>query len=216
MRYPDGPFADTALDKLDFLVVADLFETATTAKADVVLPMAAWAEQSGSYVNLEGRYQWFDRALPPQPGIKSGKDILRLVAAAMDTPLNGDDDTLRRETKEIVDAWRRVPRDGAVFLDVKQPALIKHDAFPYRLLVGNDLHHYGYLTEHCPSLLRFTPEAYLEMSPNLAGKLGLVEGGLVRIESPTGKLVLKVHLSEFFEGTWCSFPITFPESRSIA
>ena len=46
----------------------------------------------------------------------------------MDAPLNGDDDTLRRETKEIVDAWRRVPRDGAVFLDVKQPALINWHA----------------------------------------------------------------------------------------
>jgi NADH-quinone oxidoreductase subunit G len=209
MRYPDGPFVTTALDKLDFLVVADLFETATTVKADVVLPLAGWSEQNGSYVNLEGRYQRSERALPPLPGSKTGIDILRALSAAMDVPLNLDDAALEHETREVIDAWRRAPRETGAFLEVRQAPPVAHEGYPYRLLVGNDLHHYGYLTEHCPSLMQFTPEPYLEISPVLAEKLGIGDGSLVRLESSTGKLILKARLSEFFEGEVVFVPNNF-------
>ncbi len=209
MRYPDGPFVNAALDKLDFLVVADLFETATTAKADVVLPLAGWSEQSGSYVNLEGRYQPFSKALPSKQGVKTGIEIIRSLAEAMEAPLGLDDKTLETETKEVVDSWKREPRAVDTFYDVKQSGVIDHGDFPYRLLIGNDLHHYGYLSEHCPSLMRFTSDVYLEMSPNLAEKLKIADGDLVRVESSTGKLVLKVRFSEYFEGEVLFIPNNF-------
>jgi NADH-quinone oxidoreductase chain G len=209
MRYPDGPFVNAALDKLDFLVVADLFETATTAKADVVLPLAAWSEQNGSFVNLEGRYQRFHTALPPQSNVKTGVEILRQLADEMETPLDIDDKNLESETREIVDSWDRVPREPNTFYDVKYPKEVDHEGYPYRLIIGNDLHHYGYLSEHCPSLMRFTPEAYLEISPNLAQKLEIKEGDLIRVESTTGKLVLKAKLSEYFEGEVLFIPNNF-------
>jgi len=209
MRYPDGPFVNAALDKLDFLVVADLFETSTTAKADVVLPLAGWSEQAGSFVNLEGRYQRFARVLPPAQGVKTGVEIIRAVAAAMDAPLNGDEKTLAEETRKVADSWTRAPRDRARFFDLKQPPPVDHADYPYRLLVGNDLHHFGYLSEHCPSLVRFTPEPYLEISPTLAARLGVVDDSLLRVESATGRLVLKVRLSEFFEGDVLFVPNNF-------
>jgi predicted molibdopterin-dependent oxidoreductase YjgC len=209
MRYPDGPFVNAALDKLDFLVVADLFETATSAKADVVLPLAGWSEQSGSYVNLEGRYQKFEKALPYKQGIRTGVEILRELAQTMEIPLAMDDKALEAETKRVVDAWKREPRDNNVFFEVKQPLQVDHADYPYRLLIGNDLHHFGYLSEHCPSLMRFTPESYVELSPNLASKLGVDDGDLVRVESSTGKLVLKVRHSEFFDGEVVFIPNNF-------
>jgi len=209
MRYPDGPFVNAALDKLDFLVVADMFETATTEKADVVLPLAGWPEQNGSYVNLEGRYQRFERALPPPRNARTGVRIIRQIAEAMEAPLDIDDEALRLQTREIVDAHPREPRDRHAFFIVKQPTLANHEDYPYRLFTGNDLHHYGYLSEHCPSLMRFCSEAYVEMSPNLADKLGVTDGTLVRIESPAGKLVLKTKLSEFFEGEALFVPNNF-------
>ncbi|MCK5125955.1 MAG: NADH-quinone oxidoreductase subunit NuoG [candidate division Zixibacteria bacterium] len=209
MRYPDGPFVNSALDKLDFLVVADLFETATSAKADVVLPLAGWAEQSGAYVNVEGRYQKFEKAQDADKGIKSGIEIIHSIARAMDLSLNLDNAALMHETKDIVDAFEREARDEAKFFEVKQAQIPEHDNYPYRLLVGNDIHHFGYVTEHCPSLMRFTPEPYLEISPNLAEKLGIDEETLVRIESTTGKLVLKARFSEYFEGDVLFIPNNF-------
>jgi NADH-quinone oxidoreductase subunit G len=209
MRYPDGPFVNAALDKLDFLVVADLFETATTAKADIVLPLAAWAEQDGSFVNLEGRYQRFRRALPPPAGIKTGIEIIRDIADTMGDPLHVDDKSLTVETEALAASWVRRSRVTDKFFDVKPIPPVNHEGYPCRLLVGNDLHHFGYLTEHCPSLMQFSGEPYVEMSPQLAARLGVPEGALVRVESLTGRLVLKVRISEFFEGNVVFVPNNF-------
>ncbi|MEZ5360450.1 MAG: NADH-quinone oxidoreductase subunit NuoG [Candidatus Zixiibacteriota bacterium] len=209
MRYPDGPFVNSALDKLDFLVVADLFETATSLKADVVLPLAGWSEQSGAFVNLEGRYQRFDKALPSGPGIKTGIDIINAIADAMELPLGLNTAELTKEAKDIVDGFVRIPRDVNKFFEVRQAQIPEHQEYPYRLMIGNDLHHFGYVTEHCPSLMRFTPEPYLEISPNLAERLGIENDTLVRVESTTGKLVLKAKLSEHFEGEVLFIPNNF-------
>ncbi|MDQ3473742.1 MAG: molybdopterin-dependent oxidoreductase [Acidobacteriota bacterium] len=46
-----------ALAKLDFLVVQELFETATTAHADVVFPAASFAEVDGTFTNNDGFVQ---------------------------------------------------------------------------------------------------------------------------------------------------------------
>jgi len=45
---------EEALSKLDVLVVQELFETDTTAFADVVLPAASFAEIDGTYTNSDG------------------------------------------------------------------------------------------------------------------------------------------------------------------
>ena len=56
-----------ALEKLDFLVVQDIFMTETAAYADVILPAASYAEKLGTYTNTERRVQLSYAAVPP-PG----------------------------------------------------------------------------------------------------------------------------------------------------
>ena len=53
------------LEKLDFLVVQELFETGTTAYADVVLPAASYAEQDGTFTNNDGLVQRVRQSIPP-------------------------------------------------------------------------------------------------------------------------------------------------------
>ncbi|GAB4437685.1 MAG: NADH-quinone oxidoreductase subunit NuoG [Anaerolineae bacterium] len=60
----DSEAAKAALQKLDFLVVQELFLTETAQLADVVLPARGVAERDGSYTNLERRVQTFDPAVP--------------------------------------------------------------------------------------------------------------------------------------------------------
>ncbi|MCK6503552.1 molybdopterin-dependent oxidoreductase [Myxococcota bacterium] len=49
-----------------FLIVSDVYPTATTAVADLVLPAAMWVEKNGMYGNSERRtQQWFRQVLPP-------------------------------------------------------------------------------------------------------------------------------------------------------
>lgn len=56
---------EDALAKLDFLVVQEMFETATTATADVVLPAASYAEQDGTFTNNDGLVQRVRQSIPP-------------------------------------------------------------------------------------------------------------------------------------------------------
>lgn len=48
---------DAALEKADKLLVLDQLGTATSARADYVLPVTAFSEQESTYINYEGRAQ---------------------------------------------------------------------------------------------------------------------------------------------------------------
>ncbi|MEC8973372.1 MAG: molybdopterin-dependent oxidoreductase [Verrucomicrobiota bacterium] len=55
------------LGKLKTLIVSDILQSATTKKADFLLPGSAHAEKRGTFTNLKGRLQRFNKALEP-PG----------------------------------------------------------------------------------------------------------------------------------------------------
>lgn len=69
-----------ALDKLDFLVVQDLFLTETAQHADVVLPVAAPIEREGSYTNAERRVQRFRQARPAPHSLPTDWQIFQSIA----------------------------------------------------------------------------------------------------------------------------------------
>lgn len=56
-----------ALEKVDFLVVQDIFLTDTAKMADVVLPAACFAEKDGTFTSTERRVQRVRKAVEP-PG----------------------------------------------------------------------------------------------------------------------------------------------------
>jgi predicted molibdopterin-dependent oxidoreductase YjgC len=72
-----------ALSKLDFLVVQELFETDTTAFADVVLPAASFAEIDGTYTNNDGFVQRVRQSIPPVNQSKSDWMITAQLAAEL-------------------------------------------------------------------------------------------------------------------------------------
>jgi len=62
---PDASHVAEALEKLNFLVVQDIFLSETASLADVVLPAASFAEKDGTFTNTERRVQRIRRALAP-------------------------------------------------------------------------------------------------------------------------------------------------------
>jgi predicted molibdopterin-dependent oxidoreductase YjgC len=65
------------LESLEFLVVQDLFFTATAELAHVVLPAAAgWCESEGTVTSSERRVQRVRRALDPPPGVRDDMEVL--------------------------------------------------------------------------------------------------------------------------------------------
>ncbi len=73
--------AATALDKLDFLVVQDLYSTTDTAKrADLLLAAAASTEKNGTVINSERRLGVVRKLIDPPGHAKSDFDIFKMIA----------------------------------------------------------------------------------------------------------------------------------------
>ncbi len=71
---------EEALDKIEFLVVQDIFLTETAARADVVLPAAAFAEKNGTFTNTERRVQLIHQAVKAPGEAKADWVILQELA----------------------------------------------------------------------------------------------------------------------------------------
>ena len=77
---PDQAHVIEALSSLDFLVVADIFETETTAFADVVLPAASFLEKDGTFTNTDRTIQRVHKVVePPEGALTDGEIICRLA-----------------------------------------------------------------------------------------------------------------------------------------
>ncbi len=67
----------------DFVVVQELFETATTEHADVILPAASFAEVDGTFTNNTGFVQRVRRAIEPVHQAKADWMITSMIADAL-------------------------------------------------------------------------------------------------------------------------------------
>jgi NADH-quinone oxidoreductase subunit G len=76
-----------ALARAKLIVFSDA-ETALTKMADVVLPIASWAEQDGSFVNRQGTEQKFDAGPKPIGDALPGWDALVRLAKQAGHPLD--------------------------------------------------------------------------------------------------------------------------------
>ncbi|MCF2529482.1 molybdopterin oxidoreductase family protein [Yinghuangia soli] len=80
---PRAAHVTDRLKSLDFLVVSDVVLSETAELADVVLPSAQWAEESGTTTNLEGRVILRQAAVTPPPGVRTDLFALHHLAARM-------------------------------------------------------------------------------------------------------------------------------------
>ncbi|WP_371572220.1 molybdopterin oxidoreductase family protein [Streptomyces sp. NBC_01314] len=74
------------LNALDLLVVADFVPSETAALADVVLPVAQWAEEEGTLTSLEGRVLRRRAHLSPPPGTRTDLEVLHHLAVRLGQP----------------------------------------------------------------------------------------------------------------------------------
>ena len=68
------------LEDIPFVAVQAAYSSQLTGNADVVLPVTNWAEQSGTYLNMDGRVQKVEKALDAPEGILTSYEALMKVA----------------------------------------------------------------------------------------------------------------------------------------
>jgi len=87
MSDPDINHVRKCLENLDFLVVQEIFMSATAELADVVLPGASFAEKDGTFTNTERRVQRVRRAIEPLGQARPDWQIICDLAQRLETAL---------------------------------------------------------------------------------------------------------------------------------
>lgn len=77
---PSINFMTDAIKKLDFFVACDFFLSETAQYADVVLPVAVWAEDEGTTTNTEGRVIKYNKAAQPPAGVPTDWQLMGEIA----------------------------------------------------------------------------------------------------------------------------------------
>ena len=105
----DDPETVARLRKARFLAVAARTSNALTRAADVVLPAASLAQKEGTFTNVQGRVQKFDRAFLPKPPARAHWELLLLLGIALgygDRTWTPSD--LLRQIAAEVEAYRHI------------------------------------------------------------------------------------------------------------
>ncbi|MBS1112548.1 MAG: formate dehydrogenase, alpha subunit [Nitrospirae bacterium] len=115
---PDINHTIQALNKLDFLVVQDIFLTETAELADVILPAACFAEKDGTFTNTARMVQRVRKALEP-PG-EAKEDSLIIVELAKRFEFDMTYDIIEDVFRQVGKLWpalaginyRRIAKNG--------------------------------------------------------------------------------------------------------
>ena len=117
---------EEALGKLDFLVVQELFETETTAYADVVLPAASFAEVDGTFTNNDGFVQRVRQSISPVHSAKPDWMITAQIARELgvDFGFQMSASAVFRELAERIPAYAELRYPS--LKDETNPIQVKH------------------------------------------------------------------------------------------
>ncbi len=199
-----------ALQKVDFLVVQDIFLTETGKLADVVLPALSWAEKSGTFTNMERRIQRVRKAVGRE-GMEDWKivaEVARNMGAKFSyagpeevfaeigkvSPLHRDLSYDEIEKGQAIYPYKGEPLRSTVegiALDKGSGAVA---AGRFYLRIERPLFHSGTLSRKAPALVNISSAAVARINPADAASAGLGEGDVVRISSKIGSIELPVAL----------------------
>ena len=79
----------------------DCVESPALETAQVVLPLAAFGEQSGTVINQEGRWLQLAQAMPPEQSSLADWEILGQILAAQGLPFPRGLETVREEIGKL-------------------------------------------------------------------------------------------------------------------
>tara|TARA_B100000686_G_scaffold51341_1_gene55163 strand:- start:20188 stop:23049 length:2862 start_codon:yes stop_codon:yes gene_type:complete len=140
----DGGLGDvtSALKKLDFLVVAEAFESSITEFANVVLPAEVWAEKTGTYTNIERRIQ------PLKKIVKNKKSDSRsylsiICSIAEELGVSGfqyaNADEVLEEIAQLIPEYKGVSYSRLLSEMIKYPQIPSNEPQPTQVMYSGNV-----------------------------------------------------------------------------
>lgn len=193
----DGEDSQAALAALDkaFVVSLEIASSAVTQHADVVLPVAAITEKSGSFLNWEGRPRSFDAAVQDSLN-RSDLRILSMIAQEMGTSINLG--TVTAAIKEIASLGKW---EGArvSMSKVSAPAQPTVSGDQFILTSWRRLLDLGTLQQGEENLAGTARKTVAVISPKRAGALGVVDGDKLKISTSLGSVTLSALVEDIHD-----------------
>jgi NADH-quinone oxidoreductase subunit G len=192
-----------------FVVSLEIRHSAITEIANVVLPVAAVVEKSGTFVNWEGRARSFETAIE-ESLTRSDVRILSMLADQMGTPINLPTVTAAREEFNSLGNWdARASFTSVAANSVSAPA-DKALLSSWRLLLDASS-----LQDGENVLAGTAHPSVAVISKERAATLGVKDGDLVTISTSQGSITLACQIDEIEnDSVW--IPRNSDDSRVIA
>jgi len=193
---PDPAAARAALDAVPFVVSLELRRSAVTDYADVVFPVAAATEKSGTYLDWEGRSRPFDASLK-DTGQLSDFAVLNALADALDVHLGLPDlRTARAELEALSGGYT-----GSVTAGSVAPGTAAQPGTGEAVLASwHELLDAGSLQDGTPYLAATAKPVRAHLSPATAARTGVRDGGRVSISTDRGSITLPAYVTPMVDG----------------
>jgi len=193
--------SDDAIEGLRkaFVVSLEIRKSSMTEVADVILPVAAVIEKSGSFVDWQGSARSFDAAVTDSLQ-RSDLRILSMLADEMGKPINLP--TVAKAANELASLkdWdgARAPFAPHASISLKQPTENQALLTSWRLLLDQ-----GSLQSNEPNLAGTAHPSVVVISQDRAERLGVTNGDLIRVSNEHGSITLPAEIGDIdFRSVW--------------
>jgi len=184
----------TALAALDsaFVVSLELRESEVTKRADIVFPVAAVTQKSGTFINWEGRARNFSQVLHDVARVDDLR-VLSMLAEAMETPLGIRDIESARHEFDSLGEWdgQRASAPTDPLIEISASAAGEAVLASWRMLL--DL---GSLQDGEPNLAGTARKAVIRLSAETAAEIGVRAGQVVRVSTDSGSIALPLEITK--------------------
>ena len=211
VSFPEAGRWRKALEKVEFLIVQDIFDSELSNLADVVLPGVTFAEKEGTVTSLDNRVSPIKQAIPVIGDARADWEIFAELYNRV-SPKGGKvyPDMVMQELKELTglytdvctagDGWCVSCQKAAYRPEEKGlcyvPASGGHPAEGLQLLTGKILFHFGTTSTFAEGNLAVAPTGYIEMNPADAAARQIADGDRIQVRSAVGSAEGPVRFSE--------------------
>lgn len=207
VSYPDHAKIAAAIDKVEFLIVSDLFLTETAAMADIILPACSFAEKEGTFTAVDRRVQHIKPAIKKVGQSRSDFEIFasliaKLGGQAPDSPAAVFAAVTASAAGYADMNYASLGSDGAFAPVTIKPGFvipvapsIGAETGKMALVTGSALYHCGTLSRFGEGPMYVCPEGYIELSRTDAARLKITEKDLLTVTSSSGTIKLKAKVS---------------------